>query len=157
MNVGRVGCVIVCFAVILFLANGTSKPDAKVSRSPDRYTALIRECVKKALTATEGYYIPIKYNNYDKAKVWARDYKVLTEQFGKIVEDCPKERYREKNMLKAAMNVVANRNSSLWAYTILFETRIRDESKVFDWQEKLSRYVEDAEKYRQVCYNTYGF
>ena len=157
MNVGRVGGVIICLVIMLFLANGTAKPENKVARSTDRYTALIKNCVKKALDATEDYYIPIKYDNYDKAKIWARDYKRLTDKFSDIADDCPKERYSEKNMLKAAMNVVVNRTSALWAYTILVESRIRDESKVVDWQERLARYVEDAEKYRQMFYNTYGF
>lgn len=157
MKVSRIECVIIGFVVILFLMSFTDTPERKVGQSPDRYTELIEDYVKKALSATEGYLIPIKYENYDRAKAMAKEYKVLTEKFSDIVEDCPKERYREKNMLKAAMNVVANRNSSLWAYTMYVEARTFDKPNISREQERTMRYINDAEKYRRRFYDTYGF
>lgn len=157
MDVGRVGVVIIGLVFIVSLTSCNAKSENKVARSPDRYTALIKTGVQKALLATDGYYIPIKYDDYDKAKVLARDYKVLTDKMSHILDDCPADRYNEKNMLKAALNVVANRTSSLWAYMMYVEARATHSPNVGREQERATKYIDDAEKYRQYFRNTYGF
>ena len=158
MNLNHIVWGIIGVTLALSLLGNTDKPSAKTSKTNDHYTKLITNCVRKALSATEDYYRPIKYDDYDKAKAWAREYKVLTEKFSEIVDDCPKDRYNEKNMLKAALNVVANRNSSLWAYTMYVEARtFRDRNAVQREQERATKYINDAEKYRKIFRSTYGF
>ena len=153
MKIERACKVMVGVVVILLLTHGNYQSQGR----HDKYPALIDNCIKKALAATEDYYIPIKYNNYDKAKVMALEYDVLTDEFSHIVDDCPKERHREKNMLKIAMNVVANRKSALWAYTMYVEAWANNSPNVAREQERATKYINDAEKYRQMFRTMYGF